>query len=157
MNLSNSNNRSSALLSSQSQTSTHLTETSLSSTRRRRAMTDEIINPSTSAPHRPITRSFSKLQTQQQKAPSFQSHTIFNESDRSKSNSKAEYMQMLSKTRLEQAKKQARLENEKMTYQKIIVDERPCNIIHILEKSRMTGQTIRNISNASFQLNKKGF
>ena len=64
---------------------------------------------------------------------------------------------MLSKTRLEQAKKQARLENEKMTYQKIIVDERPCNIIHILEKSRMTGQTIRNISNASFQLNKKGF
>ena len=33
------------------------------------------------------------------------------------------------------------------TFQKIIVNERPCNLINILERSRMGGPTIRNTIN----------
>ena len=33
------------------------------------------------------------------------------------------------------------------TYQKIIVNERPCNVINIFENSRLNGRMIRNISN----------
>lgn len=50
---------------------------------------------------------------------------------------------------LQQLEESKILKHQK-TYQKIIINEKPCNLINILENSKITGRMIRNVQNVSF-------
>jgi Trpc4-associated protein len=90
---------------------------------------------------RPVTRSLAKrtLQQQQQKQqePNPSSSNFPNESS-----AILKYLQM-------QKQQQLLIKQQlpQKTYQKIIINEKPCNLINMLENSRLRGSTIRNTSN----------
>ena len=103
---------------------------------------------------RPVTRSVTKRNLQQQNDPTAtlpdansNSHDINNNANGN------EKILKLIESRQQQQQQQSQLKPllpPQKTYQKIIVNERPCNIVNMLERRRMGGLSIRNTSNVNF-------
>ena len=112
---------------------------------------------------RPVTRSVTKRNLQHQNDPSVtmrdnipQASTNatggilhLNSNSHDINNNSNEKILKLIETRQQQSqlKSQQQPMPPQKTYQKIIVNERPCNLINILERTRMGGTPIRNTSN----------
>lgn len=106
---------------------------------------------------RPVTRSVTKRNLQQQNDPTAtlldansNSHDINNNANGN------EKILKLIESRQQQIQLKPVLPPQK-TYQKIIVNERPCNIVNMLERRRMGGLSIKNTSNVNFILVKISF
>ena len=123
--------------------------------------TSETIGNTPQQINRPITRSFSKRnQTNSDATPnnnnnSFSSTTPTTSLSSSNSSLSSVEMNSTNKLLIESVKFEPAPSQPQKTYQKIIINEKPCNIINILENSRLTGRTLRNISSVCLQLKKK--
>ncbi len=107
---------------------------------------------------RPVTRSVTKRNLQQRNDPTAtildansNSHDINNNANGN------EKILKLIESRPQQQQQQQQQQSQlkpllppQKTYQKIIVNERPCNIVNMLEKRRMGELSIRNTSNVNF-------
>lgn len=112
--------------------------------------------------HRPITRSISKRQHQTNDQSS-------NSSPSSSSSSSSNCLFTASLTSIDQQASQAHEQQKSMrslfsnfqnellklqnvsTYQKVLVNEKPCNLINMLENRRMNGRMINTFSNVNTQ------
>ena len=95
---------------------------------------------------RPITRSLTRRNLQQQNEANTDPPPGL-ASDINNNNS-AKILKMMHLKQLQLSKQQPLLTPQK-TYQKIIINERPCNLINILEGSRLGRPLVRSIPNVS--------
>ena len=124
------------------------------------ASSSSAVNQHESVDSRPVTRSVTKRNLQHQNGVTGEAQIINNASgaieagflpltSNSHDMNNNEKILKLIEMRQQSQPKQP-LPPPQKTFQKIIVNERPCNLINILERSRMGGPTIRNTLNVYF-------
>ena len=120
--------------------------------------TNPVTRHSQNTADRPVTRSLAKrniqqLQHQQQVTNSAVDYSGNIDSNNNSNNNNGEKILkliQLGQQQLHQTQECPTPQPPQKTYQKIIPNERPCNIINILENSRLYGRTIKNISTVKF-------